>query len=259
MRVFAVVLFALWTIARPAVADDPIFTRFEVYGPAGIRVLTMSGRTEESGDHYRVSIDYQTRGLASIFLDLATHIRVRGRLVGNQAQPELFRDDTRRNGVDRHSQVDYTADGSIDGATTPLPAPLTPATVRGTIDNLTAYFRLERQLARTGSCALTARIFDGRHGYDLVFSNSAEQARAPASGPDLTKNAIACRMERRNWPNFTNPEKDEGARQGTIWYARLLPGDLLVPVRTQMDTQIGVVDGFLTQLHGRGVNLVAME
>jgi hypothetical protein len=38
-----------------------------------------------------------------------------------------------------------------------------------------------------------------------------------------------------------------------------VPGDLLVPVRMQMDTQLGVVDGFLAELHGRGVNLTLMQ
>ena len=32
-----------------------------------------------------------------------------------------------------------------------------------------------------------------------------------------------------------------------------------VPVRMQMDTQLGVVDGYLAELHGEGVNLMLME
>ena len=48
-------------------------------------------------------------------------------------------------------------------------------------------------------------------------------------------------------------------RQGTIWYARLVPGDLMLPVRLKMVTEIGTVDGYLAELHGRGVNLKLME
>ncbi len=66
-------------------------------------------------------------------------------------------------------------------------------------------------------------------------------------------------MTRRYPPGVPELEKDEGARQGTIWYARLLPGDLLVPVRMEMDTQLGVVEGYLAELHGPGVDLTLME
>jgi len=55
------------------------------------------------------------------------------------------------------------------------------------------------------------------------------------------------------------PEQDEGARKGTIWYAPLLPGDVVVPVRMRLETQIGAVDAYLAELHGRGVDLRLME
>jgi hypothetical protein len=54
-------------------------------------------------------------------------------------------------------------------------------------------------------------------------------------------------------------EQDEGAKQGTIWYAKLIPGDLMVPVRMELETQIGGVTAYLAELHGRGVDLKLME
>ena len=53
---------------------------------------------------------------------------------------------------------------------------------------------------------------------------------------------------------YPNGENDM-PRQGTIWYARLVPGDLLLPVRLKMATGIGTVDGYLAELHGRGKDL----
>jgi len=70
--------------------------------------------------------------------------------------------------------------------------------------------------------------------------------------------AIACKM-RRHLKGVPDDEEGEGARQGTIWYASLLPGDVMVPVRMQLKTQIGTVDAYLAELHGRGVNLQLME
>ena len=242
--------------AAPAAADGPIVTRFEVFGFAGVHVLTMRGRTDESGGDYTVSLDYVTDGLAKLFVDLTTLAEVSGRLVDGVPQPVSFRSDTVRNGVARHNHIDYHPDGMLGVTVLPAPPdPVAPDRTRGTIDNLTAYFRLEHQLATTGNCNMTARVFDGRHAYDLVFTNAGQQALMPAGGQDFTGTTLACRMVRHAWPGVADPEQDEGAQDGTIWYARVVPGDLLVPVRTRMDTQLGVVEGYLAELHGRGANL----
>ncbi len=260
LRGVCLALFALAAFPAPGLADMRIATRFEMFGFAGISVLTLQNRTEESGDRYAITVDYATKGMAKVFVDLTTHAEVHGRLNSGSVQPERFRHDSRRNGAERHSRIDYRPDGALDGRSTPpLAEPVPLAAMRGTVDNLTAYLRLEHQLARTGSCALTERVFDGRHAYDLVFTDAGREVLSPAGGQNFSGNAIACRMTRRYRPGIPAPEKDEGARQGTIWYARLLPGDFLVPVRMQMDTQLGVVDGYLAELHGEGVDLMLME
>ena len=253
-------LLALAALSSPGLADQRITTRFEIFGFARIGLLTLRNRIEESGERYTITTDYATKGIASVFVDLTTHAEVRGRLIPGSAQPEWFRNDSRRNGAERHSRVDYRPDGAVGAAsTTPSSEPLPATATRDTVDNLTAYLRLERQLARTGSCALTARVFDGRHAYDLVFADAGRTVLSPAGGQKFSGNAIACRMTRRYPDRIADSEKDEGARGGTIWYARLLPGDLLVPVRMEMDTQLGVVEGYLAELHGEGVDLTLME
>ena len=253
-------LLLLAAFSTPGLADQRVATRFEVFGFAGMNVLTLQNRVEESGERYTITTDYATKGLASVFVNLTTHAEVRGRLIPGSAQPEWFRDDSRRNGAERRSHVDYRPDGAVDAAVTPaLPEPLPPAAMRDTVDNLTAYLRLQRQLARTGRCASTEHVFDGRHAYDLVFTDVGSQVLSPSGGQHFSGNAIACHMTRRYPPGIEDPEKDEGAREGTIWYARLVPGDFMVPVRMEMDTQLGMVEGYLAELHGQGVDLTLMQ
>ena len=51
-------------------------------------------------------------------------------------------------------------------------------------------------------------------------------------------------------------EKDEGARDGTIWYARLIPGsNMMFPVRMKLSTQIGTVDAYIAELQSSKANL----
>jgi hypothetical protein len=260
LRLTALAMLALCWCAAPASADDAVSSRFEVFGFAGIHVLTMRSRTDESNGNYAVSLEYSTKGLAKLFVDLTTLADVNGHAVDGVARPTWYQSDSVRNGVARHNRIDYRPDGVVNAAATPAPLdPIAPDRTRGTVDNLTAYFRLEHQLAATGSCKLTAHVFDGRHAYDLVFSDEGQQTLAPSGGQMFSGQAIACRMTRRNWPGVVDPEQDEGAQGGTIWYARLVPGDLLVPVRTHMDTQLGVVQGYLAELHGRGVDIDLMH
>jgi hypothetical protein len=259
-RIGGLLLAISAALAGPALAADVISLRVEVYAFAGIHVLTLRSRIEEAGNRYAIVTDYATSGLAGLVVDLTTHVQVEGRLGGAEAQPERFRKDTRRNGVEHHDRIDYHPDGSVEGEANPPPPNLVPAAAaRGTVDNLTAYFLLERQLARTGSCVLAVPIFDGAYRYDIVFTDAGPNVPPPESAQRFGGTTIACHMMRRFPPGFPEPAQDEGAQQGTIWYARLLPGDVMVPIQMRLDTQLGVVDGYLAELHGRGVDLNLTE
>lgn len=252
-------LVALCLSVSPAFAAGPITYRIDVFGFAGVHVLELHGRTEESAGRYSVALNFATQGLAKVFVDLTTRVQVSGHFADGVAMPDQYRNASRRNGVERRSQLDYRPSGAVAAAVEPPPPdPVAPQRVRDTVDNLTAYFRLERQLGRGGGCAMTAHVYDGRNAYDLVFSDLGPQMLAPSGGQNFSGRATACRMERRIWPGMTNPEADEGARSGTLWYARLIPGDLMVPVRTRMDTQLGVVEGYMAELHADDANLTLM-
>lgn len=250
---------ALGLLAGPALAADRITARLEVYGLMGLHVLRLHTQIDEAGDRYSIAVDYATTGVAGMVVDQSTRAEVQGRVVGASAQPDSFRSTTRRNGVERQNHVNYRPDGSLDAGSVPPPStPISPEAARGTVDNLTAYFRLERQLASKRTCNMTVPVFDGRHRYDLVFEDAGQEKLESDGGQKFEGTAIACKMT-RHLKGVPDDEEGEGARRGTIWYAPLLPGDVMVPLRMQLKTQIGTVDAYLAEVHGRGVNLVLME
>src|SRR5579864_5867109 len=99
-RALLLVPLALLWLAAPAGAEERITTRFEVFGFAGLHMLTLHSRTEENGGRYSVAVDFTTRGLASVFDDLTTRAQAGGGLVGGSAQPAWFRNDTSRAGAE---------------------------------------------------------------------------------------------------------------------------------------------------------------
>lgn len=249
---------------RPAAADDVVSMEYEGFGPAGLHVLTTHTVIEEAPAWYQIEGDFATAGLGALFANVANRSVTRGREVADTPKPEIFDSETDRGGVVQHNRVDYPSDGVPNGSATPAPKePVTPVNfsqLAGTVDNLTAYLLVERQLARGGGCDMTVPVFDGRHRYDLKFSDAGQHVLSPAEGQNFKGPTQACRMVRNEIGGFYVDKKhEEGAQSGMIWYAPLMPGDLAVPVRMTMDTEIGEVALFLSKLRGRGVDLRFMD
>src|SRR5215470_17282154 len=116
---FAFVLLAATFImlgSALAAEGDRVDARFEIYGFAGFHVLTSRTSVQESGERYAIATDLDTRGLASVFVDLTSHSEVHGALARDIPHPDSYRADVRRNSVDRHYAVDYRRDGAVINA-----------------------------------------------------------------------------------------------------------------------------------------------
>jgi hypothetical protein len=231
---------------------DPIHLRFEVFGGPGLHFLTLQVSVDQSGGRYSLAVDAETRSLADLFVDLRSRIEARGRISADALLPEAMRAETHRRGVDLHAWVDYAADGTVTAAVTPPPERLvTPAQMRGTVDQLTAYLALARHLAGRGSCALALAVFDGRRRYDLSFTDLDPETLPGFVGP-----MQACRMSRHRIAGFPVDRDGTGTTdQGKLWFARLIPGDLMVPVRMEFGSEFGTFTADLAELRGHGVDL----
>jgi len=262
---FPVVLAML---ASPAIAADKIAMRVEVFGMGGMHVATDRTTIEVNGNSYAISGDLKTGGLAGMFQDFQSHATARGRLTATGAQPEAYSGDVRRDSGERHDKVDFRAGAVAAGSSTgPAKSPgkssvgevsAAPATSaappRDAVDPLTAYFLVERRLGTGGDCAISIPVFDGRHRYNLQFTDAGEQTLSASGGQHYSGPAKACKMSREKVEGYPT-DKLEMPKRGTIWYARLAPGDLMLPVKLEMVTDIGSVTGHLAELHGRGADL----
>jgi hypothetical protein len=242
----------------PAAEPDRIAARFEIYGFAGFHVLTNRTTVEEAGDRYAIAMDLDTRGLASVFVNLTSHSEASGRLGREMPRPDAYRSDVRRNGADRHYALDYHGDGTVINASSPPSSgrPLLVAAdqIRGTVDQLTAYFLVERRLALHGSCALVVPVFDGSGFYNLRFTDVKREVLSADGYQNFAGPSQKCEVRREDI--VVNPDRNEDTyHTGRIWYAHVVAGDLMLPVRMEFDTAFGAVKGYLAELHGRGVDL----
>jgi hypothetical protein len=241
----------------PAAETERVYARFEIFGFAGFHVLTNRTTIQEIGDRYTIAMDLDTRGLASVFVDLTSHSEVHGELARAAARPESYRADVRRNGNERHYAVDYRRDGSVANATTPASSAeafvVAAEQTRGAVDQLTAYFLIERQLAQGGSCSLVVPVFDGTGFYNLRFSDLKRENLSADGYQKFTGPAQVCQVVREDI--VVNPDRNEDTyKRGRIWYARVA-GDRMMPVRMEYDTAFGVVKGYLAEMRGHGATL----
>jgi len=246
----------------PAAEAASVFARFEVFGFAGLHVLTSRTTVEEAANQYAVKVDLDTRGLASVFVDLTSHSEVHGKLAADTLRPEAYLAEVRRNGVDRHYSLDYRDDETVINASAPSSAEEPPSIaaeqMRGTVDQLTAYFLVERQLARSGTCALVVPVFDGIGLYDLRFTDVKRETLAADRHQNFAGPTQVCEIVRKDI--VANRDRDDETYQrGKIWYARLIAEDRMIPVRMEYDTVFGSVTGYLAELRGRGVDLHLMR
>src|SRR5919197_4249490 len=111
--------------------------------------------------------------------------------------------------------------------------------MRSTVDQLTAYFLVERQLARGGPCAFIIPVFDGSGLYNLRLADVKKETLAADNRQNFSGPAQLCTVAREDL--VTNPDRNEDTyRTGRIWYARVIGGDRLVPVRMEFETAFGV-------------------
>src|SRR5438270_11128196 len=136
----AVAFLSISSGSIKAAEADRVDARLEIFGFAGLHVLTNRTTVDETADRYTISMDLDTRGLASVFVDLTSHSEVHGRLARDASYPDAYRADVRRNGADRHYGLDYRRDGAVINNSAPpsLERPLLVAVeqTRGTVDQL---------------------------------------------------------------------------------------------------------------------------
>ena len=250
-------LFAPGASRAPAGETDRVYARFEIFGFAGFHVLTNRTTIQQIGDRYAIAMDLDTRGLASVFVDLTSHSEVRGELARGAVRPEAYRADVRRNGAERHYAVDFRRDGSVANAATPASSGdafvVAAEQTRGAVDQLTAYFLIETQLAHGGSCSLVVPVFDGSGFYNLRFSDLKQDTLSADRYQKFAGPAQVCQVVREDI--VVNPDRNEDTyKRGRIWYAQVA-GDRMMPVRMEYDTAFGVVKGYLAEVRGHGANL----
>ena len=249
-----VAVLALLTV--PAAAADRVDLRFEVFGFAGLHLLTTQTSADVTPDGYSIAVDINTRGIVSAFVDLHSRSEVYGTLSRQSLHPDAYHSEVLRNGTERDYGIKYLADGDVINTRVPArrnSIKIDPAQLRGTVDQLSAYFLVERQLARTGACGAVVPVYDGNEVYRMRFTDIKDETLTPDRHQSFSGTTRLCEIVRD--VVVANPDVEESTYdRARLWYARLLPDGRMLPVRMEYETPYGNVTGYLADISGFGVH-----
>jgi len=172
--------------------------------------------------------------------------------------PADYGADMLRNGTARHYGLDYRSDGTVINVSAPPLAGqasfFSEKQIRGTVDQLTAYFIVERQLTQRGTCSLTVPVFDDSALYNLCFTDVQREMLSADGHQNFAGPSQVCQIAREDL--VANSDRNEDTyRRGKIWYAQLIAGERMMPVRMEFETGSATVKGYLAEFRGRGVDL----
>ena len=233
-------LLAVTALATPAAA---VTLHYEAYA-AGLNVIDMDADFNVQPDRYHVTLDVKAVGALGAFSSSHTRTTVDGRFVSGHPVPARFYSAGVLRGENRVTQIDY-----VNGqpAIRQLVPPnekeredVPPAQQRDTVDTLSAMAELIHQVNTTHRCDGQTSTFDGRRLATLAARTSGEQPLEPSGRSSYAGPTLRCEFRGQMLGGFKTDEdraEQQKPQVGTAWFAPLVPGGPLVPVRVAFHTK----------------------
>jgi hypothetical protein len=240
-RPAALVLLAL--LLPGAVAAQPVRARYEVHALGSV-LMELEARFELSEAAYRIEAAFRTRGMAALLVP-ADHVsHARGAFTAGAAAPATFVSEGTWRGNRRRIVLDWTNRDPrvvelVPGDATDDREPVPAALKHGTLDILSAFAALTRQVDRAGHCDLNAPLFDGRRRSDIATRSAGRERILPWRNA-WHGEALRCTYEGRLVAGFRRDQdraRQEEPQRGTAWMAAPYPGAPAIPVRIDIPTR----------------------
>ena len=243
------------SMASPGVAETgPLRLTYAVYAH-GFNVAAIQASVAVSPSAYRLQVSYRLSGLIGLVMSGDATTTAEGRFATGAVLPNEMFSVSHARGVTRVTQLNWKAGQPVLTQLLPPIGPereLVPASDQaGTIDTLSAMAGLLQQVTATGRCEANQKTFDGRRLSLFTARTVGEQALEKTSRSSFEDgSALRCDFDGRQIGGFAHDEDPSvkgKPNYGSAWFARLKPGEPLVPVRiTFQSPSVGQATMYLT-------------
>lgn len=231
------------TATTPAAAATPaaVGLSYAIYAH-GFRAMLLDATIAYDGDRYRVTTSDHTVGFVGAFITTRVKSEAEGTLAGDVAHPTRYVSAGFSRGADRQTEIETQGDAPhVAVLTPPEPRrdPITPSQTVGTVDGLSALAALLRQVATTGHCGGSTRVFDGARLTDVVATDAGSVALPASNRSPYTGPALRCDFTTQLIGGFLHNDnfvRSHEKQHGTAWIGPAAPGEMPVPLRVEFDT-----------------------
>lgn len=267
-RRLAIALVAFATLAASPQAASARGSSFDAtYGIwlAGFPVGEADVTSSSDGRRYEIEVQARLVGLAGLIMDGRGAATATGRVQGERVTPSSFAVNSASSRASRTVRMGLSG-GAVSAVEIlpPLPehpdrVPVRAADRRGVVDPVSAFlFPARGRLGLTdpAQCERTIPVFDGASRFDIVLSYGGERHldKPGYSGPVLICKArfraVSGHREGKEAVRFM-----EGNRDMAVWLAPVEAGGVLLPMRIEVRTQIGmsIIEASRVSIDGGGI------
>ncbi len=226
----------------PLPADDRVRFDYQIYF-GGLNVMQLGVEVGVSPDAYDVTARVQTIGFAGFVAPWKSVATSEGSIDAGRVEPRQHRVHGEYRGNTRTTSIDFDDNGEVTMVALQPPPGNGPndqvpeALRRGAIDPPSALFAVTRLMAQDGKCEGRMRVFDGRRRYDVVLTDRGREALIANDYNAFYGSALRCdfRFEPIVSEYVAQPDHKRRFRSGRAWFAELIPGRPVVPVRLEID------------------------
>ncbi|MGP9821392.1 DUF3108 domain-containing protein [Salinarimonas sp. NSM] len=232
---------------------------------AGFPIGEADVTSSSDGRRYEISVQARLVGLAGLITDGRGAATATGRVDGERVTPASFAVNSASSRASRTVRMGLSG-GAVAAVEIlpPLPehpdrVPVRAAHRRGVVDPVSAFlFPARGRLAATdpGQCERTIPVFDGASRFDIVLSygGTRDLDKPGYSGPVLICKArfraVSGHRDGKEAVRFMEDNRDMA-----VWLAPVEAGGVLLPMRIEVRTQIGmsIIEASRVSIDGGGV------
>ncbi len=224
----------------------------------GLTVMKLAGSLSFSATGYAIRITFRTVGMVNLVVHSDNDSTASGQFRDGTVQPARFDGAGNLRGTERSTHIAYVEGNPVIRALSPPVeqerSPVPPAMTRHTIDTLSALALLIRQVGQTGKCDGSVTTFDGRRLATQTSATGGMEVLPETDRSMFAGRALRCNLQGQQLGGFVRNEDEDDLRKprdGTAWFADLVPGAPPVPVRVVFDNKVlGKVTLYLTAAGG---------
>lgn len=215
---------------------------------------------------YRITGQARARGLLDWYSGWQGNVLSEGVIgTARRVEPERHENEGLWQGSPRRNLLVFSPDGSVtvEQESPPDSNKLTPIpeeSISGSIDPLSAILSLAGVMETGGDCKATIPIYDGRRRYDIQVAPDGMRDLKANPYTIFSGQAQACRftIDRIGGIRTEKSKYQEAARDRRVWVANPLPDAPPIPVRVEVETDLGQLVIHLTAARYRGME-IALE